>query len=93
MIVDYADDHFLLKIIPDKNSHIVAASHLNSDLTVLYHFGQRWFINFAPQKSSSLIISLKSDLASFPHSPLFLNDISSLAPAHSRFWDLPLMYH
>ena len=40
-IVGYVDKHSLLKIIPDKNSGIVAALHLNSDLVVLYHFGQR----------------------------------------------------
>ena len=61
LVVGYADDHSLLKIIPDKNSRILAASHLNSDLAALCHFGQHWLISFAPQKSS--IISLKPELA------------------------------
>ena len=60
--------------IPDKTDRIVAASDLNSDLAALHHFGQSWQIKFAPQKTSSLIISLKRDLRSLPHPPLFLDD-------------------
>ena len=70
----YADDHSLLRIIPDETDHIAAASDLNSDLAALYHFGQSWQIKFAPQKTSSLIISLKRDLRSLPHPRLFLDD-------------------
>ena len=73
LIVGYADDHSLLKIIPDKTDRIAAASDLNSDLAALYHFGQSWQIKFAPQKTFSLIISLKRDLQSLPHPPLFLD--------------------
>ena len=43
MVVGYADDHSLLKIIPDKTDHVTAASDLNCDLAALYHFGgQSW---------------------------------------------------
>ena len=62
MVVGYAesDDHSLLKIILDKTDRITAASDLNCDLAALYHFGQSWQIN--PNKTFSLIISLKHDL-------------------------------
>ena len=35
MVVGYADDHSLLKIIPDKIDRITAASDLNCDLAAL----------------------------------------------------------
>ena len=71
LIVGYADDHSLLKIIADKSDRITAASDLNCDLTALYHFGQSWQIKFAPNKTSSLIISLKRDFQSLLHPLLF----------------------
>ena len=61
LIVGYADDHSLFKIIPYKTDRIAAASDLNSDLVALYHFDQSWQIKFAPHKAF-LIISLKRDL-------------------------------
>ena len=64
----------LLKIIPDKTDRIAAASDLNCDLAALYHFGLTWQIKFASNKTCSLLISLKHDLQSSPHPPLFLND-------------------
>ena len=71
----YADDHSLLKIISDKTDLTAAASDLNYDLASLYHFGLTWHITFAPNKPSSLLISLKCDLQSFLHPPYyFLND-------------------
>ena len=70
----YADDHSLLKIISDKTDLTAAASDLNYDLASLYHFGLTWHITFAPNKPSSLLISLKHDLQSSLHPPLFLND-------------------
>ena len=74
LIVGYVDDHYLLKIIPDKTDRTVAACDLNYDLAALYHFGLTWQIKFAPNKTSSLLISLKCDLQSSPHPPYFLND-------------------
>ena len=74
LIVGYADDHSLLKIIPDKTDQTAAASDLNYDLAALYHFGLTWHITFAPNKTSSLLISLKHDHQLSPHPPLFLND-------------------
>jgi len=55
-----ADDQ---KIIPQKLDRYNAAAHLNA----LYQFGH---IEFAPHKTFSLIISLKTS----EHPPLFLND-------------------
>jgi len=73
LVVGYADDHTLLTTIPTKNNRGVAADHLNTDLTALYEYGKPWNIIFAPAKTSSLIISLKSGISEHP--PLFLNDI------------------
>ena len=74
MIVEYANDRSLLKIILDKTDRTAAASDLNYDLAALYRFGLTLHITFAPNKTSSLLISLKCDLQSSPHPPLFLND-------------------
>ena len=86
MVMGYADDHSLLKIIPDKIDRITAASDLNCDLAALYHFGQSWQIKFAPNKTFSLIISLKRDLQLLPHPPLFLD--GSVIPETSTVWVL-----
>ena len=67
-------DHSLLKIIADKIDRITAASDMNCVLAALYHFGESWQIKFAPNKTSSLINSLKCDLQSLSHPPLFLDD-------------------
>ena len=83
LIVGYADDHSLLKIIADKSDHIAVASDLNCDLAALYHFGQSWQIKYAPNKTSSLLVSLKRDLQTLPHPPLFLNDHDSVIPETS----------
>ena len=64
-IIGYADDHTLLKIIPQKSDHYNAATQLNQ-------FGHPWNIEFTPYKTFSLIISLKTNISEHP--PLFLND-------------------
>ena len=46
---------------------------MNADLTALYEYGQPWNIIFAPAKTSSLVISLKTGISEHP--PLFLNNI------------------
>jgi len=56
-----------------KTNRGIAADHLNADLTALHEYGKPWNIIFAPAKTSSLIISLKSGISEHP--PLFLNDI------------------
>ena len=59
----YADDHTLLMTIPHKNDRIIAASNLNEDFSALCNYGHPWNIKFAPEKTSSLLISLKSDVS------------------------------
>jgi len=74
LIVGYADDHTLLKIVSDKSDHLIAASQLNDDLAAISHFGKVWQINkFAPNKTFSLLISLKRDLLSCPHPSLIMD--------------------
>ena len=67
MIVGYADGHILLKIIPDKSYRLTATSQLNDVLVAISQFGKVWQIKFAPNKTFSLLISLKHDLSSCPH--------------------------
>ena len=74
LIVGYADDHTLLKIIPDKSDRVTAASQLNEDLEAISQFGKIWQIRFAPNKTFSLLISLKRDLLPNPHPPLTMDD-------------------
>ena len=75
LIVGYADDHTLLKIIPDKPDRLAAASQLNDNLAAISQFGKIWQIKFAPNKTFSLLISLKRDLLSCPHPSLIMDDI------------------
>ena len=51
LIVGYADDHTLLKIIPDKSDNVTAVSQLNEDLETISQFGKIWQIRFAPNKT------------------------------------------
>ena len=70
-VAGYADDHALMMIIPNRSDRFPAATNLNVDLVALCVYGRPWSIQFAPQKTSSLLISLKSEISSHP--PLFLN--------------------
>ena len=63
------------------------AYYLNADLTALYKYGQPWNVIFAPAKTSSLVVSLKSDVSSHP--PLFLNNIQ-IPEVNSKCSDLLL---
>ena len=71
-VVGYADDHTLLTIIPNKVNRITAAANLNANLAALCEYGHHWNIKFAPHKTFSLLISLKSDISNHP--PLLLNE-------------------
>ena len=74
LIVGYADDHTLLKIIPDKSERVTAASRLNDDLEEISQFGKLWQIRFAPKnKTFSLLISLKRELFPSPHPSLTMD--------------------
>ena len=66
LVVGYVDDHTLLTTIPNKVNRITAAAHLNTNLAVLCEYGCHWNINFAPQKTFLLLISLKSDISNYP---------------------------
>ena len=74
LIIGYADDHTLLKIILDKSDRITAASQLNEVLEAISQFGKIWQIRFAPNKTFSLLISLKHDLLPTPHPRLTMDD-------------------
>ena len=73
VVVGYADDHTLLTTIPQKDNCVTAAAQLNTDLAALYEYGCHWNIKFAPLKTFSLVVSLKSDISNHP--PLFLDGI------------------
>ena len=51
----YADDHSLLRIIPDKTDHIAAASDLNSDLVPICNrlFDISEFVTFSAKHCSA----------------------------------------
>jgi len=73
LMVGYADDHTLLKIVSDKSDRLTAVSQLNDDLVAISQFGKVWQIKFAPSKTFSLLISLKHNLLSCPHPPLIMD--------------------
>ena len=56
LIVGYADDHALLRVISDKSDYLIAALQLN-DLKAISQFGRVWQIKFAPNKTFSVLIS------------------------------------
>ena len=60
-----------MMIIPNRSECFPAATNLNADLAALCEYGRPWNIQFAPQKTSLLLIPLKSEISSHP--PLFLN--------------------
>ena len=65
-VIGYADDHTLLKIIPQKQDLLRVADKLKTDLEALFQFGQQWFMDFAPLKTKALLISLKRDTLDHP---------------------------
>ena len=73
LVVGYADDHTLLTTIPHKDDRVTAAAQLNADLAALCKYGHHWNIKFAPSRTFSLVVSLKSDISNHP--PLFLDGI------------------
>ena len=71
LVVGCADDHTLLKIIPEC---VTAASQLNNNLEAISQLGKLWQIRFVPNKTFSLLTSLKCDLFPSPHPPLTMDD-------------------
>ena len=66
LLVSYADESTLLKIVPSKEARKLAAEEINSDLNAIVCWGKRWHIECEPAKSSALCISLKRDLEDHP---------------------------
>ena len=93
-VIGYANDHTLLKIIPQKlEDHLGAADELNTDLEALFQFGQQWFMDFAPLKTKALLISLKRDI--LDHTPLSRITVQLLRYHRLKFWAscLTLLLH
>ena len=75
MIVGYADDHNLLKIIRDKSECVTAASQLNDDwrqFLSLVNFGKS---DLSQTKCFHYKFLLKCDLFATLHSTLTMDDI------------------
>ena len=85
--VRYADDHTLLKIIPYKSDRVTAASQLNDDLEAISQFGKIWQVRFVPNKTFSLLISLKRDLLPSPHPPLTMDNTIIPETIPIKVWD------
>ena len=66
----FADDTSLYLIV---NEPYVAAMQLNSDLTKIHLWAERWLVKFNPAKSESILISRKTNKPYHP--PLKMNDI------------------
>ena len=73
LLVSYADDSKLLKVIPTKHLRLSAAIEINVDLCSIADWGRRWHIEFEPSKSNALCVSLKRDVKEHP--PLFMNGV------------------
>ena len=65
----FADDTSLNLIV---NEPYVAAMQLNSDLTRIHLWAERWLVKFNPAKSESILISRKTNKPYNP--PLKMND-------------------
>ena len=74
LIMEYADDHTLLKVISDKSDCLTAVLQLNDDLKAISQFDKVWQNKFAPNKTFYLLISLKHDLLLCPHLLLIMDD-------------------
>ena len=73
LLVSYADDSTLLKVIPTKDLRLSAAVEINADLCSIADWGRRWHIEFEPLKSNAICASLKRDVEEHP--PLFMNGV------------------
>ena len=59
LLVTYVDDSTLLKVVPLREAHDLAAKEINSVLDAIVCWGKMWHIEFEPAKSSTLCVSLK----------------------------------
>jgi len=94
LIVGYADDHTLLKIVSHKCDRLTTESQLNDDdLVAISQFGKAWQIKFTISKTFSLPISLKCNLLSCPHPLLIMDHIIIPKLVQPKFWGLNLIFH
>ena len=54
----FADDTCLFLEVEDRN---ITGQKIEEDLEAIKHWGEQWLVNFAPEKTKSLIISNKRD--------------------------------
>ena len=66
LLVSYADDSTLLKVIPTKHLRLSAAVEINADLYSIADWGRRWQIEFESLKSNAICVSLKRDVEEHP---------------------------
>ena len=68
ILVSYADDSTLLKVILSKDLWVNAAAEINADLCRIVDWGRKLHFEFKPSKSNCICLSLKRDLKSiFPY--------------------------
>ena len=75
----FADDTCLFLEVDDRK---LTAEHLESDLNGIAGWADRWLVEFAPEKTKSLLISRKKDLAGHPRI-LFKNQVIDEIQAHT----------
>ena len=51
LLVSYADDSMLLKVVPSREARDLATEEINSDLDAIVCWGKRWYSEFEPAKS------------------------------------------
>ena len=66
LLVSYADDSTLLKVIPTKDLRLSAAAEINADLSRIAVWGKSYHIEFEPSKSATICVSLKHDVEEHP---------------------------
>ena len=73
LLVSYADDSTLLKVIPTEDLRLSAAVEINADLCSIADWGRQWHSEFEPLKSNAICVSLKCDVEEHP--PSFMNGV------------------
>jgi len=73
LLLSYADDSTLLKVVPTKDLRLSAAAVINADLSRIADWGKVWHIEFEPLKSNTTCVPLKRDVEEHP--PLLMNGV------------------
>ena len=66
LLVSYADDSMLLKVIPTKDLRLNTTVEINADLCRVANWGRQWHIEFEPSKSNAIYVSLNVMLKNIP---------------------------